>query len=67
MNLSLLTVRSRSVWILGLVSAGLLWFILINQLRLQWAANAQYSYGWVMPMLCLGLLSRRWFEKGLSQ
>jgi exosortase len=67
MNLSLPTVRSRSAWILGLFVAVLLWFILINQLRLQWAANAQYSYGWVMPLLCLGLLSRRWFEKGPSQ
>lgn len=59
---SVLPAQSRSVWICGLLSAVFLWFILINQLRFQWSANAQYSYGWVMPLLCLGLLSRRWAD-----
>jgi len=67
MILSLLRVRCRSAWIWWLVSVLLLWFILINQLRLQWAANPQYSYGWVMPLLCLGLLSRRWVDEGRCQ
>ena len=34
---------------------GCLWFRLINNLRLEWATNPQYSYGWVVPILCLGL------------
>jgi exosortase len=45
---------------LVLLSFGLLWFILINQLRVEWTVNPQYSYGWVVPFLCLGLLLRRW-------
>jgi exosortase len=39
---------------------GFLWFTLINQLRVEWSVNPQYSYGWVVPFLCLGLLLRRW-------
>ncbi|MGA3180975.1 MAG: exosortase/archaeosortase family protein [Verrucomicrobiota bacterium] len=37
-----------------------LWFRLINNLRLEWATNPQYSYGWVVPFLCVGLLMGRW-------
>ncbi len=37
----------------------LLWSILIDELRIEWTANPQYSYGWVVPLLALGLLLRR--------
>jgi len=37
-----------------------LWFRLIDNLRLEWATNPQYSYGWVVPFLCVTLLVRRW-------
>jgi exosortase len=47
----------RWVWP-AVVIAGL-WFILIDQLRLEWTVNTQYSYGWVMPILVAGLLLRR--------
>lgn len=43
-----------------LLPVGYLWFRLIDNLRLEWATNPQYSYGWVVPFLCLGLLLRRW-------
>jgi exosortase len=29
-----------------------LWFVLINDLRVEWTVNPQYSYGWVVPFLC---------------
>src|SRR5580658_5353140 len=45
---------------LVLLSFALLWFILLNQLRVEWTVNPQYSYGWIVPLLCLGLLARRW-------
>jgi exosortase len=32
-----------------------LWFVLINHLRVEWAVNPQYSYGWAVPFLCLFL------------
>jgi len=33
-----------------------LWFVLINDLRVEWTVNPQYSYGWAVPFLCLYLL-----------
>lgn len=53
----------RWVWPAAAIVA--LWFILINQLRLEWTINTQYSYGWVMPILAAGLLLRR--SSGLPQ
>ncbi len=47
-------------WAIVLLPLGYLWFRLINNLRLEWSTNPQYSYGWVVPFLCLGLLLRRW-------
>ncbi|HWF66795.1 MAG TPA: exosortase/archaeosortase family protein, partial [Acidobacteriaceae bacterium] len=46
-------------WIWPGVVIAALWFILIDQLRLEWTVNTQYSYGWVMPILVAGLLLRR--------
>src|SRR5437764_14814261 len=47
------------LWV-GVVVFGYLWFVLLKQLSLEWSANAQYSYGWSVPVLC-GLLARkRW-------
>jgi exosortase len=43
-----------------LLSIGYLWFRLVNNLRLEWATNPQYAYGWLVPFLCIGLLVRRW-------
>lgn len=47
----------RLVPILGVL--GLLWFRLIDHLRVEWSLNPQYSYGWAVPFLCLFLLWRR--------
>jgi len=38
---------------------GFLWFRLIDHLRLEWALNPQYAYGWAVPFLCLYLLWRK--------
>ncbi len=46
--------------ILIAVSLGFLWLRLINNLRLEWMADPQYSYGLMVPFLCVGLLLRRW-------
>jgi exosortase len=43
-------------WLLFLLPAGYLWLTLINQLRPEWSTNPQYSYGWIVPLLCIGLL-----------
>ena len=33
-----------------------LWCVLINDLRVEWTVNPQYSYGWAVPFLCAFLL-----------
>jgi exosortase len=38
---------------------GYLWFRLINNLRLEWATNPEYAFGWLVPLLCLGLALRK--------
>jgi exosortase len=58
------TSRSRFWWVLLLPFAWL-WFHLIDNLRLEWVTDPQYSYSLVVPVLILGLLFRRWqkYEK----
>src|ERR1017187_5264471 len=47
-------------WALTLGILAFLWFALVNHLRVEWSVNPQYSYGWVVPLLCLGMLFQRW-------
>ncbi|HTR40304.1 MAG TPA: exosortase/archaeosortase family protein [Pseudomonadales bacterium] len=47
-------------WVLIIVPFTWLWFHLIDNLRLQWTTDPQYSYGLVVPLLTAGLLLRRW-------
>ena len=47
-------------WALLILPLGYLWFHLINNLRLEWITNPQYSYGLAVPLLAVGLLLRRW-------
>jgi exosortase len=46
-------------WMLISLSLCFLWFRLIADLRLEWMTDPQYSYGLIVPMLCLGLMLRR--------
>src|ERR1700690_4062898 len=50
----------RSGWGLALLAVGVCWGLFFNELRGEWAINAQYSYGYVVPLLGLALLWRRW-------
>jgi len=54
--------KNRAIlkWVLLILPLGYLWFRLIDDLRLEWATNPQYSYGLVVPLLVIGLLLRRW-------
>jgi exosortase len=52
--------RSLLQWALLVLPLGYLWFHLIDNLRLEWSSNPQYSYGLVVPLLVAGLLMRRW-------
>jgi exosortase len=46
-------------WLWLAVPFGFLWFRLIDNLHVEWNTNPQYSYGWLVPLLCLGLIVRR--------
>lgn len=54
-------------WALLILPLGYLWFHLIDNLRLEWATDPQYSYGLVVPLLVVGLLFRRWQHIGGRQ
>ena len=54
-------------WALLILPLGYLWFHLIDNLRLEWTSNPQYSYGLVVPLLVVGLLLRRWQHVGGRQ
>src|ERR1041385_4008518 len=43
-----------------------LWWILIDQLRIEWSVNPQYAYGWAVPFLCVYLAWRRCSGKRAS-
>lgn len=42
------------------LALGYLWFCVIASLKYEWTTDPRSSYGWVVPVLCLGLLVRRW-------
>jgi exosortase len=46
-------------WTVILLPLAWLWFRMIESVRLEWSSNPQYSYGWIVPVLCAGLLVRR--------
>src|SRR5215471_10092128 len=45
---------------LGLFVLVLCWLLVFNALRVDWSTNPQYSYGWFVPLLALGLFWFRW-------
>lgn len=54
--------RSLLKWALMVLPLAFLWFHLVDNLRLEWSSNPQYSYGLVVPLLVAGLLLRRWLQ-----
>ncbi len=48
---------------LALIALGACWLLFFNELRSEWEINAQYSYGYVVPLLGLALLWRRWPDR----
>ena len=52
--------RLMWAWLGTLALLLTLWGLLINQLRLDWETNPQYSYGWLVPLLAAYLFWVRW-------
>jgi exosortase len=57
---ALRTPHSALKWVIVLLPLAYFWFRLINNLRLEWTTNPQYAFGWVVPLLCVGLVLRKW-------
>ncbi len=59
----------RAAWKLALLALPFtfLWVRLLNNLRLEWSTDPQYSYGWTVPILSLGLVLRRCHRTQPSQ
>src|SRR5262245_30281166 len=55
--------QRQASWGVSKILAGatlaIYWLVLAYELRIDWHINAQYSYGWVVPLLTLGLVARR--------
>ena len=50
-------------WWPALAVLAALWLFAINQLRLEWSINPQYTYGWTVPFLALYLGLERWKDR----
>jgi exosortase len=55
-----------SGWTLAIMALAACWFLFFVELRGEWATNAQYGYGYVVPLLGAALLLRRWQERPAS-
>lgn len=47
-------------WIIIILPFAFLWYRVFDSVHLEWSSNAQYSYGWIVPVLSLGLIVRNW-------
>jgi hypothetical protein len=54
--------RTAPPWV-ALVLYAALWFVLARHLAVHWSADAQYSYGWLVPALCGYLYYTRWISR----
>ncbi len=48
-------------WAAAVITAA--WFLILRACWWEWSLNAQYSYGTLVPMLCVLLLARRWPDR----
>src|SRR6266851_7126390 len=51
--------RRATTW-LAMLIFGALWVLLVKHLAVHWSVNPQYSFGWLVPVLCAFMLYRRW-------
>ena len=59
--------KSRSSLLAHVVAGLALWLPLLNHLRLEWAINEQYQYGFFVPLLAAYLAWLRWADRPEAQ
>jgi exosortase len=55
--------RRHRLTLVALALLGVLWFMVINAVRVEWTVNAQYTYGWIVPLLAIFLFLKRWSSR----
>jgi exosortase len=50
-------------WSLFFVALAICWLVFFNELRCEWQINAQYNYGYLVPLLGAALIWRRWPDR----
>ena len=58
--LSMWRLRRLSPWIVTIAVFGALWLMLVESLGQHWAVEPEYSFGWLVPVLCAYLFWVRW-------
>lgn len=56
---------TRQIWsaLIGLVAV---WWLAIRMLWIEWEIDPQYSYGFLVPILCVVLFLQRWRDRPLT-
>jgi exosortase len=54
------TKSGRATAWLAMLIFGALWVLLVKHLAVHWSVNPQYSFGWLVPVLCAFTAWRRW-------
>jgi exosortase len=55
--------QAKTGSVFGLCVLALCWGLAFDALRVDWAINPQYHYGWFVPLLALGLFRFRWSSR----
>jgi exosortase len=50
-------------WFWGVVALSTVWLLFFNELRSEWDINAQYNFGYCVPLLGAFLVWRRWADR----
>ena len=58
--MSVKTLSYPVVWRVALAAAAFYWVSLWNVLRIDWATNSQYGFGWSVPAIAICFLIERW-------
>lgn len=62
-NLMIKLCPERLERILPFFVGGALWYLLIAHLSVHWVTNAEYSFGWFGPLICVYLFFIRWISR----
>jgi len=53
---------TRQIWV-ALIALASIWWLSIRMLWTEWEIDPQYSYGFLVPILCVALFMQRWRDR----